>query len=256
MGGRILFRKLFLVASLTSALLLSACTQSQLKTTDDTASKESISNLSSLQSITLTESNKQIIRETFDSVKELQDKIRNGPAPSWVVEGEGVRISLSDYVLAKKNRDLVLTLNQVEDMPSDADLLQDTITTQLTQNYAKQSGIVVTLEEVKDAIQFQKKALDESDPTDPNQQLIRYVMENRIRITGLIEEEFWNSDEVYSAYETSLYNSKLIENILSDESMKGMDSYYELKEKLFNEFQSTHSIQVPDLNEVFQKTNL
>jgi hypothetical protein len=38
--------------------------------------------------------------------------------------------------------------------------------------------------------------------------------------------------------------------------MKGMDSYYELQEKLFNDFQKTHPIQVPDLDELSKKANL
>ncbi|GIO95339.1 hypothetical protein J14TS5_04250 [Paenibacillus lautus] len=57
-------------------------------------------------------------------------------------------------------------------------------------------------------------------------------------------------------YQTSLYNSKFFQSILSDESMKGMESYYELRERLFNDFQKKHPIQVPDLDELFQKADL
>ncbi|MEC0205371.1 hypothetical protein P4H39_22445 [Paenibacillus lautus] len=215
-----------------------------------------MSDLTSLQSISLTESNKQIIREAFDSVKVLQDKLQNHPSPTRVVDKEDVKISLSEFVLARKNRDLIYALNQVQEIPSDAVLLQEMVITQLTANYAKQSGTVVSPEEVRDAIDFQKAALNEADPNDENHRLIRYIMENRVRISGKTEEEFWSSDEVYQGYETSLYKSKLIESILSDESMKGMDSYYELQEKLFNDYQKKHPIHVPDLNELFQQADL
>ncbi|WP_127594486.1 hypothetical protein [Paenibacillus lautus] len=250
------FRKLSLLVVLTSALIITACNQTEPKTTVDTDFKESMSDLTSFQSISLTEINKQIIREAFDSMKVLQDKLQNHPSPTWVVDKEDVKISLSEFVLARKNRDLIYALNQVQEIPSDAVLLQEMVITQLTANYAKQSGTVVSPEEVREAIDFQKAALNEADPNDENHRLILYIMENRIRISDKTEEEFWSSDEVYQGYETSLYKSKLIESILSDESMKGMDSYYELQEKLFNDFQKTHPIQVPDLDELSKKANL
>ncbi|MEJ9218371.1 hypothetical protein ACXFAU_22920 [Paenibacillus glucanolyticus] len=256
MNRRIPMKNLFLLVSLISMLLISACNQAQSDTFGYAESKESIDNLPSLQSVSLSENNKQVIRETFDSVKELQDRIRSGPNPDWVVKDEKVNISLSDYVLAKKNRDLIYALNQVVEIPSDEALLQDMVTKQLTVNYAKQSGIVVTPEEVSEAVHFQKAALDEADPNDENHQLIRYMMENRIRITGMTTEEFWNSDEVYEAYETSLYISKFLQSILTDESMKGMDSYQQLQDKLFNDFQKRHPIKVPDFDVLFQKVDL
>ncbi|SEK83237.1 hypothetical protein SAMN04488688_102398 [Paenibacillus sp. cl141a] len=249
------FRILSLLVVLTSALMISACNQTEPKTAVDTDFKETMSDLTNLQSISLTESNKQIIRETFDSVKVLQDKLQNHPSPTWVVDKEDVKISLSEFVLARINRDLIFALNQVKEIPSDAALLKDMVITQLTANYARQSGVVVTPKEVSEEIEFQKAALDEADPNDDNHRLILYIMENRIRISGKTEEEFWNSAEVYEDYETSLYNSRLIANILSDESTKGMDSYYELQEKLFNDFQKKHSIQAPDFNELLQSAS-
>jgi hypothetical protein len=256
MDRTIFFRKFLLYALLTLTLLISACSSGSLKNADSLNSTASIANSPELQSRSLSENNKQIIRETFDSVKELQDHIRIRSGPSWAVADENVKISLSDYIFAKKNKELIFALNQSEGTPSDTALLQDMVTTQLTVNYAKQSGIDVAPEEVRDAIDYQRAALHEADPNEENHQLIRYIMENRIRITGWTEEEFWNSDEVYQGYETSLYNSKLIEKILSDESMKGMDSYYELQERLFNDYQKQHPIQVPDLHELFQQANL
>jgi hypothetical protein len=245
-----------LYALLTLTLLISACTPAQLQNTSSVDSAGSITKPPDLQSISLSENNKQFIRETFDSVKELQDHIRIRSGSSWVIEDEDVKISLSDYVFAKKNRELIYVLNQVKEVPSDAVLLQDMVTTQLMVNYAKQSGVVVTPEEVREAIDFQKTALDEADPNNEQHQLIRYIMENRIRISGKTEEDFWNSDELYEAYQTSLYDSKFIQSILSDESMRGMDSYYELQERLFNDYQKKHPIQVPDLDELFQKADL
>ncbi|MGG4340163.1 hypothetical protein [Paenibacillus lautus] len=254
--NRITFsRKFLLCALLTLTLLISACTPAQLQNTSTVDSAGSITKPPDLQSISLSD-NRQFIRETFDSVKELQDHIRIRSGSSWVIEDEDVKISLSDYVFAKKNRELIYVLNQVKEMPSDAALLQDMVTTQLMVNYAKQSGVVVTPEEVREAIDFQKAALHKADPNDESHRLIRYIMENRIRISGKTEEEFWSSDEVYQGYQTSLYNSKLIQSILSDESMKGMDSYDELQERLFNDFQKKHPIQVPDLDELFQKADL
>jgi hypothetical protein len=256
MDRTIFFRKFLLYALLTLTLLISACSSGSLKNADSLNSTASIANSPELQSRSLSENNKQIIRETFDSVKELQDKLQNYSGSTWALENGDVKISLGEYVFAKKNRELIYVLNQLKKLPSDAALLQDMVTTQLMVNYAKQSGIDVAPEEVRDAIDYQRAALHEADPNEENHQLIRYIMENRIRITGWTEEEFWNSDEVYQGYETSLYNSKLIEKILSDESMKGMDSYYELQERLFNDYQKQHPIQVPDLHELFQQANL
>ncbi|MGG3307490.1 hypothetical protein AB4124_03425 [Paenibacillus sp. 2KB_20] len=256
MDRTIFFRKFLLYALLTLTLLISACTPAQLQNTSFVESAGPITKPPDLQSISLLENNKQIIRETFDSVKELQDKLQNYSGSTWVLENEDVKISLGEYVFAKKNRELIYVLNQLKELPSDAALLQDMVTTQLMVNYSKQSGVIVSSEEVRKAIDFQKTALDEADPNNEHDQLIRYIMENRIRISGKTEEDFWNSDELYEAYETSLYNSRLIQSILSDESMKGMDSYYELQERLFNDYQKKHPIQVPDLHELFQQADL
>lgn len=57
------FRILSLLVVLTSALMISACNQTEPKTAVDTDFKETMSDLTSLQSISLTESNKQIIRK-------------------------------------------------------------------------------------------------------------------------------------------------------------------------------------------------
>ncbi|GAE05674.1 hypothetical protein JCM10914_1788 [Paenibacillus sp. JCM 10914] len=179
----------------------------------------------------------------------MQEQIRNHAESTWLIHTEEVQISLEEYVMAKNNKALIWALNELEEKPSDDEQLQEMIADRLLASHAKQSGIEVTPDEVHEALDQQRTMLRAVDVTDPNHQAILYIMEQRLLMTGLSEEEFWNSEEVYNSYEQSLYITKLSQQIRSDGNLKGMNSYDELRDQLLTDFMNSRTIEVPDLSE-------
>lgn len=246
-------RKLSLFGLVAVLLAISACDHAPAAKTDENAQRalpELADDMPAIPTAAFTEDNKRLVRDTFDSIQSIQHQIRNQELSPWKIKTDEVRISLAEYVFTMKSKELIHALNQWNEKPSGEEVLQHMITEALTVHHAKQTGITVTQEEVRDMINMQMRAMKDTGPKTSAEQLTLYIMEQRIRITGLSEEDFWNSEELYSAYEAAIYTNKLMGHILADEDLKGMDSYRALQAELYTDFWKKHRIQVPDLSEL------
>lgn len=246
-------RKLSLFGLVAVLLAISACDNSPAAQTDENAHRalpELSDEIPAIQNAAYTEGTRRLVQDTFDSIQTIQNKIRNEGLPPWMMEAEEVRISLAEYVFTLKTKELIYALNQLTVKPSGEEVLRHMITEALTVHHAKQIGITVTPEEVKGMIDMQRRAMKGTGPKTSAEQLTLYIMEQRIRITGLSEEEFWNSEELYSAYEAAIFMNKLMGHILADEDLKGTESYEALQAELYKHFRKKHRIKVPDLSEL------
>jgi|GEM_PF-1417267 len=246
-------RKLSLFGLVAVLLAISACDNAPAANTDENAHRalpELSDEIPAIKNASYTEDTRRLVRETFDSIQSIQERIRNEGLSPWMIKTDEVRISLAEYVFTLKSKELIHALNPLTEKPSDEEVLRHMITEALTVHHAKEIGITVTPEEVRDVIDMQMRAMKDTDPKTSAEQLTLYIMEQRIRITGLSEEDFWNSEELYSAYEAAIYINKLRGHILADEDLKGMESYEALQAKLYKDFRKKHHIQVPDLSEL------
>ncbi|CAM3508225.1 MULTISPECIES: SurA N-terminal domain-containing protein [Paenibacillus] len=261
-------QKLSLFGLVAVLLAISACDNAPAANTDENAHRalpELSDEIPAIKNASYTEDTRRLVRETFDSIQSIQERIRNQGLSSWMIKTDEVRISLAEYVLTMKSKELIHALNPLtekpsnekpsnekpsNEKPSDEEVLRHMITEALTVHHAKEIGITVTPEEVRDVIDLQMRAMKDTDPKTSAEQLTLYIMEQRIRITGLSEEDFWNSEELYSAYEAAIYMNKLRRHILADEDLNGMESYEALQAKLYKDFRIKHRIQVPDLSEL------
>lgn len=75
-----------------------------------------------------------------------------------------------------------------------------------------------------------------------NQALIREIMNQRIKLTGLSEEEFWDSDLVFKEYEKTLYIDKLYNKLISEKVIDDIRGFEEFQNKLLEEYKDAHSI--------------
>lgn len=214
-------RKLSLFGLVAVLLAISACDNAPAAQTDENAHRalpELSDEIPAIQNAAYTEDTRRLVRNTFDSIQSIRNKIRNEGLSPWMVETEEVRISLAEYVFTLKSKELIHALNPLAVKPSGEEVLRHMITEALTMHYAKQIEITVTPEEVRDVIDVQMRAMKVTGPKTSAQQLTLYIMEQRMRITGLSEEDFWNSEELYSAYEAAIYMNKLRGHILADKT--------------------------------------
>ncbi|MEK3733885.1 MULTISPECIES: hypothetical protein [Paenibacillus] len=250
---KIPMRKLSLLGLAAVLLAISACDRApaaQLEDIANTPAPKLAEDLPPPSAAALTEENKQLIRDTFDSIQSIQYLLETEGQSPWVIKTEEVSISLAEFVFAKKNRELILALNQSDESVKDAEVLQSLVTGQLVVHYARSLGITVTPEEIREMIHMQRSALSEAESSAAAEGLVQSIMKERIRIAGGSAEDFWNSEDVYRSYEAALYDSKLIDQILADERLRGMDSYKELRAKLYADFRKKHPVRVPDLSQL------
>ncbi|KIL37018.1 hypothetical protein SD71_04905 [Cohnella kolymensis] len=134
-----------------------------------------------------------------------------------LVEGEGIRIMPEEFLLYKAN------IEEVNKQPnatpiniSDEQIIDNMITDELTVQYAKKLGIVATKEEIDKEIAFQRDALQQSPKDNP----IRDIMANRIKRSGLSEDEFWESEMTRRYYEKAILGGKLASKLAKDRIVK------------------------------------
>lgn len=74
-----------------------------------------------------------------------------------------------------------------------------------------------------------------------NQALIREIMHQRINLTGLSEEEFWDSDLVFEEYEKALYIDKLYNKLIAEKTINDIQGFEEYQNNLLEEYKGAHS---------------
>lgn len=155
-----------------------------------------------------------------------------------LVEGKDISISVEKFLLYKSNIEEINQLTN-QPVPSDDDLLKELIKEQLVNHYAKELGIVATQDEIMKAINEQREMYENPESymgeNAENNKLVKSLMENRIRASGLTNEEYWESDMVKSRYEEAILKSKLYEQLSKENVVNSLDDFERIQNQLFTE---------------------
>lgn len=147
----------------------------------------------------------------------------------YVAEGPGFNITKERFLLYKQNHEIQIDLLQTKRM-SDNEIIDELIKKELTILDAKKRGVTVSDDEIDEMIQFQRASLN--DGRGDSYELIKELMLNRIRITGMSDDEFWSSELVWNEYRDSIYVGKLSTLLMSEGEVAGMVGFDDYQEKL------------------------
>lgn len=143
---------------------------------------------------------------------------------SWTVTPE-------QFLFYKLNLQLFHTIqNTLDSMPDDELLLDNLLKEKLVAQKALELGITVEDQEVENYIAEQKNLYEQFVPE--NQDIAYDFMKNRIRITGLSEEEFWSSSALRNKYYEALLGSKLMMKLLEDGTLDKPEQFNSYKQEL------------------------
>lgn len=175
---------------------------------------------------------KDDIKKGFDEIQASlgQQHLQSEP----LVEGAGIKIPAERFIFFKKNAELVNSLqsNSFQTaVTNDEDIINELIATDLSLQYAKNLGLNATTEEIDNAIEYERAALDDPDPAN---NFVKEIMENRIRITGLSEDEFWESEETRYNYEKAIIIGKLATKLIDDGEIQDISEFSDFQKDLLN----------------------
>ncbi|BFH65377.1 hypothetical protein [Paenibacillus azoreducens] len=159
------------------------------------------------------------IRSSFNDLKAKLDpdqNHQNSAVPVPLVQGEDFQISKQEFIFYKSNLELINKLQNHQISISDDALIDNMVKKKLTVSYAKNLGLKVTPEEVDAVIERERSSLSDSSIKGRNNETVRELMKQRIRITGLSEDEFWNSDQTKKEYEKALLIGKLFDKLAAE----------------------------------------
>lgn len=167
------------------------------------------------------------IKAGFDAIQaSLNEQKAKTDAP-LLVEGEGIRIDAERFIFYKKNLELIHSL-QKGPMLTDSQIIDEMIKKELAVQYAKKLGFKVSPQEIDEVVRFERESLKNADS---DSDFVKELMKNRIRITGMTEDEFWNSDLVRNHYEESLLIAKLASHI-AEGKINGITNLNEFQNEL------------------------
>ncbi|WP_440115284.1 SurA N-terminal domain-containing protein [Paenibacillus sp. QZ-Y1] len=184
---------------------------------------------------------KEQTKDGFDEIQlslEKEKLNRNLTAESPLVVGEGIEITRDKFIFYKKSSELISSLQNNNNLvkqasQSDEDIINELIKSELTVQNAKNLGLEATAQEIDDVITAEKAALNDPD-LDPDNYLVKELMSNRIRITGLTEEEFWNSEETRYGYEKAILLGKLFDQLVKEGTINDITDFNEYQTGLLN----------------------
>lgn len=148
-----------------------------------------------------------------------------------LVQTKDYAITAKEFKFYKANVELLAELNQTASVSDDKTLLNDMIKLEETIQHAKELGIAASVDEVNTVIQNERNALSDPSVDGLDNQIVKEIMKNRIRITGLTDEDFWNSAEVRTQYEKAIIQGKLYERLVSEGEIKDMQGFNEMQDK-------------------------
>lgn len=195
----------------------------------------------------VTNEQKQLIENAFD---ELKDQNSSMSKSNFVISGGDIKISKSEFDFYKVNIKLINQLNatldsssyKIASLPTDQELIDEMMKKRISVQHAKNIGITVAEGEVKEIISREKDMLNSEDVDVQNQALIKEIMHQRINLTGLSEEDFWDSDLVYKEYENTLYIDKLYNKLIGEKVINDIQGFEEFQNNLLKEYKNSHSI--------------
>lgn len=157
-----------------------------------------------------------------------------------------IEISESEFEFYKANIKLINQLNKAEGnfsfqtgIPSDQELVDEMLKKRLSVQYARNSGITVDEDEIIEVVNREKSILNSSNLDIENQALIQEIMKQRIKLTGLSEEDFWKSDFVQKEYESVLYIDKLFKDLIEKEEISNIQDFEKFQIHLLEQYKDT-----------------
>lgn len=202
----------------------------------------------SMVSASSSPSNSELISQSFDEMKIKIDKT-SAVQNQYLASYDTLKIDIKDFVFYKENAQLVAKLKNTE-VPNDQFLLDNMLKDKLTAYEAIQQGITVSDEEVQREIDFQRDVFENQlDVSSPEVQDVYDMMKNRIRITGLSEEEFWNADFVKQGYKEALLEGKLMNSLRGDDrSFETIQDFQKYKDELLTKYKDKIRLNLDLLN--------
>lgn len=148
-----------------------------------------------------------------------------------LAEGAGVEVTVKRFMDTKQNLELAHRMMAVEpEYPTDQDLLDGILTNELLYSYAKKKGVSVSDEELSQYINEQKAVLEDTDQAD-----MAALMKERIRLTGMDEETFWQDKTTVDGYRYFLIIGKMPELLVQEGVIQSSYEFVAYKEKLLEE---------------------
>ncbi|QCT01815.1 hypothetical protein E6C60_1097 [Paenibacillus algicola] len=207
----------------------------------------------SMVSASSNNSNSKLISQSFDEMKVTIDKIDKISAVQNqnLASFDTLKVDVEDFIFYKANAQLVAKLKSTE-VPSDQYLIDNMLKDKLTAYEAIQQGITVSDEEVQKEIDFQRDVFEnQMDLSSPEVQDIYDMMKNRIRITGLSEEEFWKADFVKQGYKDALLEGKLMNSLRGDDrTFETIEDFQKYKEELLTKYKDKVRLNLDVLNNI------
>lgn len=150
------------------------------------------------------------------------------------MQGENVRITIRDFIFYKSNLELLYRLQDKAFTLTDEELIDAMLQQRLTVQYAKQAGLTATEQEqeIDEVIAQEREVLYDSQISAVNKDIIKEIMDNRIRITGLSEEDFWNSEDVKKSYEDAILLGKLYSQLLQEGKIQNAEDFVQFQNEL------------------------
>lgn len=175
------------------------------------------------------------IKENMDNIKVTTDK--NGLEVP-LVQGSDFTISKKRFAFYKNNIEMIKKLNGDGSATEDSTLINDMIKKELAYSYAKSIGLSVSTEEVNNIIDKERMAVDDPNDTDKNNETVKEIMKNRIRISGYSEDEFWKSNDIQKEYEKSILLGKLYNYLKSKGQISNVGDFNSFQETLLTKEKS------------------
>lgn len=194
----------------------------------------------------VTAEQKEMIENAFSELKDQNNPLGKS---NYIISGDDIKISKSEFDFYKVNIKLMNQLNanldnssdKIASFPTDQELIDEMLKKRISVQHAKKIGVTVTEGEVKEVINREKNMLNSEEVDAQNQALIREIMHQRINLTGLSEEEFWDSDLVFEEYEKALYIDKLYNKLIAEKTINDIQGFEEYQNNLLEEYKGAHS---------------
>ncbi|WP_433943414.1 SurA N-terminal domain-containing protein [Paenibacillus sp. SN-8-1] len=190
---------------------------------------------------------KEKIKQGFNEIKKSLDETQDSKTMSKSAFGKDIEISKKQFILYKKNYELTneLTSNQQgvasQSKLSDTDLIDNLVKEELAVNYAKKLGITVSEEEISKEVSRNQEAIENPD-TDKGNELVKELMKNRIRITGLTKEQFWKSKETRYEYEKAIFLGKLGTKLVEEKKINDLSELNAFEDSILAEYKKQNTI--------------
>lgn len=189
---------------------------------------------------------KEQIKTGFDKVKEQvnQQKLFKDTTGIEIplVKGEGFQISAKDFSFYKGNLELLYKLDKKPLRLDDSNLIDEMVKKELLVKRAEKLGMTVSKQEVDSVIEKERNAFNDPAISGKNNDTVKEIMKNRIRITGFSDDEFWNSEDIRKQYEKSIIIGKLYDHLISTKEIKDMQDFLQYQNTLLLTEKGKYSI--------------